>query len=452
MLPEILASVNSTIPNPDTDLIHNEDLMDDDDHLQILTHGFLPAAPPLKKLPHPYYAPWETLIADLPSLLTNQTFRTQVDALSILSTHLLLTPPEHRRAYLILCFLAHGYIWGGTEASKVLPPQLTVPLLSVSSTLSLPPVATYAALNLWNWSPIQIRPACNLDITTPGYFNLDLNLDLESIQILHTFTATADEAWFYAVSIAMEALGAKLISPSLEALAAASRGDYHSATSGLWTLAQGIAELALLVERMDERCDPTVFYTRIRPFLAGSRNMECAGLSPCGVFYDEGNGKGEWRALRGGSNGQSSLIQFLDVVLGVMHTTAGFHQEVRGYMPPGHRGFLERAEGRFLGGMRGVLMRGGKVGEKGRAECEAAFREATEAMAAFRGKHLQMVTRYIIIPSRQVGGGREGVVNLATASSGKGVGVSELTGTGGTALLPFLKETRDNTLRAGVMA
>ena len=46
--------------------------------------------------------------------------------------------------------------------------------------------------------------------------------------------------------------------------------------------------------------------------------MAVAGL-PKGVFYDEGNGKGEWRQFSGGSNAQSSLIAFCDVVLGVEH-------------------------------------------------------------------------------------------------------------------------------------
>ena len=46
--------------------------------------------------------------------------------------------------------------------------------------------------------------------------------------------------------------------------------------------------------------------------------MAVAGL-PNGVFYDEGNGKGEWRQYSGGSNAQSSLIAFCDVVLRVEH-------------------------------------------------------------------------------------------------------------------------------------
>jgi indoleamine 2,3-dioxygenase len=90
------------------------------------------------------------------------------------------------------------------------------------------------------------------------------------------------------------------------------------------------------------------------------------------------------------------------------------------------------------------------------AAVEEAFQTATRALAEFRNKHLQMVTRYIIIPSRQPNGSQG--VNLATVSSrlkepsaagGMPPGGGELTGTGGTALLPFLKQSRDETFQAG---
>jgi indoleamine 2,3-dioxygenase len=92
-----------------------------------------------------------------------------------------------------------------------------------------------------------------------------------------------------------------------------------------WLVSQCLMEFSTCVhdigdilERMYEKCTPDVFYHQIRPLLAGSKNMAAAGL-PRGVFYDEGEGKGEWRHYSGGSNSQSSVIQFLDIVLGVTH-------------------------------------------------------------------------------------------------------------------------------------
>lgn len=65
-----------------------------------------------------------------------------------------------------------------------------------------------------------------------------------------------------------------------------------------------------------------VFYHQLRPLLAGSKNMATVGL-PNGVFYDVGDGQGEWRQYSGGSNAQSSLIQLFDIALGIQHVASG---------------------------------------------------------------------------------------------------------------------------------
>ncbi|GAB1321010.1 hypothetical protein MFIFM68171_11220 [Madurella fahalii] len=428
----------------------------------VTSNGFLPEVVPLDRLPDPYYSPWESLAESLSDYLEDRTLRSRVDQLPVLSAEHLASEAEWRRACVILGFLTHAYIWGGEKAAEILPPSITVPLLSVSSHLGIPPVATYASVNLWNFRT-----------TNP---TLDLT-DLDSVHALHTFTGTEDESWFYMVSVAMEAQGAYIIPVMLQALEAVARRDYATITRSLAELAACIRKLGLLLDRMDEKCNPSVFYHRIRPFLAGSKNMASAGL-PCGVFYDEGHGKGQWRQLRGGSNGQSSLIQFLDIALGVEHAAHGngspdkvaarggeaggkemsFHQEVRAYMPEPHRRFLQHVTESYPGGMRKGVVELGEAAAGAASEellaLQEAFQTATNALAEFRNKHLQMVARYIIIPSRQPN--EERSVNLATASSRmktssevEGRRGGELTGTGGTALLPFLKQSRDETFRAG---
>lgn len=108
----------------------------------------------------------------------------------------------------------------------------------------------------------------------------------------------------------------------LKAMDAAQSNDPEVVTLALVKFAQCVKEIGAMLKRMDEECTPDVFYNQIRPFLAGSKNMSLAGL-PNGVFYDEGEGKGEWRQYSGGSNAQSSLIQFFDVALGVEHSLTG---------------------------------------------------------------------------------------------------------------------------------
>jgi indoleamine 2,3-dioxygenase len=89
----------------------------------ITSNGFLPNEPPLERLPDPYYAPWEDLVGSLPTSLAQQTFRRQVDELPVLSTDRLTTEPEWRRAYVVMAFLAHAYIWGGDTASEARCPR-----------------------------------------------------------------------------------------------------------------------------------------------------------------------------------------------------------------------------------------------------------------------------------------------------------------------------------------
>ncbi len=141
---------------------------------------------------------------------------------------------------------------------------------------------------------------------------------IENLQALHTFTGTEDEEWFYLISVAIEARGAEIIPVMLDAMTAVSTKRYELVLAALVKFRDCVRDMGAILRRMNERCSPDVFYRDIRPFLAGSKNMALAGL-PNGVFYDESDGKGEWRQYSGGSNAQSSLIAFCDVVLGVQH-------------------------------------------------------------------------------------------------------------------------------------
>ncbi|OTB02841.1 hypothetical protein M426DRAFT_61448 [Hypoxylon sp. CI-4A] len=413
----------------------------------ISRNGFLPQQEPSKRLTDPYYMPWESALDSLPLLIRERSVRTVVDEMSILTTCKLQTEEEWRRAYVVLSFLAHAYIWGGEEASEILPPMISAPFLQVSEHLNLPPVATYAALNLWNFT-------CD---------GRDFR-DLDKLTALHTFSGTVDESWFFSVSVAMEAQGAYIIPVMLEALEAVPRRDYHIIVKALDELTVCIEKLAHLLGRMDEKCDPLVFYHQIRPYLAGSKNMGAAGL-PNGVLYQDIHGTRSWMQLRGGSNGQSSLIQFLDAVLGVEHASSGsgtrtsrpatksssageeatpFHEEVRSYMPAPHRLFLEHVS--HARGIKELVNELGDSEEQRRLR--HAFQVAVKSLGDFRNKHMQMVTRYIIVPSRRQC--RVSAVNPATtpSRSERDLGAGPI-GTGGTALIPFLRQTRDETYLTG---
>ncbi|KAI1323306.1 IDO-domain-containing protein [Xylariaceae sp. FL0255] len=414
----------------------------------ISQNGFLPSRQPLAHLSDPYYKPWETLVRALPDLLRENTFQGVISNLDVLSTSKLISEEEWRRAYVILSFLAHGHIWGNDVPCEILPPAITIPYLEVSAHLNLPPVATYAALNLWNFSSSS---------PTSDFTNL------ESLAALHTFSGTPDESWFYVLSVAVEAQGAATIPLMLRAILAIASDDHLTVTNALTKMAECIRNVMRTLEKMSERCDPMVFYHRIRPFLAGTKNMGHAGL-PRGVFFDEGKGKGSWVQLRGGSNGQSSLVQFFDFTLGVEHTPSGssskqvdtsalktdkpemgFHEEVRLYMPGPHRRFLHAVS--RMDSIREYVLASGTAPD--RAQLRLSYQEATKALGDFRNGHMQLVTRYIIVPSRKpMPSASTRELNLATVSS-RSIHTNELTGTGGTALIPFLRTIRDETYQTG---
>ncbi|KAJ9200028.1 hypothetical protein DTO021D3_4385 [Paecilomyces variotii] len=413
-----------------------------EDYAVSLRNGFLPDTTPLAHLPEPYYNPWETIAADLPDLIKTGRIREEVEGLPILSTDKLHNDAEWRRAYVVLAFLTHAYIWGGQKPKDVLPPVISRPFLEVSEHLELPPCATYAALNLWNYA----ARSPDGDLTDP-----------DNLMVTNSFTNTIDEEWFLMVSVAIEARGAKAIPMMLNAIDAVNMNDSVRVTDLLNDLTQSLGELAVLLERMYEKCSPPVFYHEIRPFLAGSKNMAAAGL-PDGVFYDRGDGNGEWRQYSGGSNAQSSLIQLFDIVLGVEHRSTGerssnagpqtkdrlgFIEEMRNYMPGPHRRFLALLS--KISNIRPYAMAHASY-----SDVRRAYNEAVLMLGVFRDKHIQIVSRYIIMQSRLKENHAEARrVNLATASSEMSSRKNEhshnLHGTGGTSLIPFLKQTRDET-------
>ena len=98
-------------------------------------HGFLPQDDPLQRLPDPYFKPWEELVINLPQFISNEQVRSRIDDLHVLGTERLSSEPQWQRAYVILGFLTHAYIWGGEEPAKVCMSETVVcrPLLIIRS-------------------------------------------------------------------------------------------------------------------------------------------------------------------------------------------------------------------------------------------------------------------------------------------------------------------------------
>jgi indoleamine 2,3-dioxygenase len=72
-------------------------------------------------------------------------------------------------------------------------------------------------------------------------------------------TGTEDEAWFYLVSVMVEAQGARSIPLMLDAIQAAASPDREAVIDALIELRHIIQHLGKLLERMYERCKPAVY-------------------------------------------------------------------------------------------------------------------------------------------------------------------------------------------------
>lgn len=127
--------------------------------------GFLPSPPPLCRL-SVYFEEWEQIMDHLNALTLSGKLREKVQRLSELSVEKLGSKAEDRRAFIVLTFIAHSYMYGVPNTDDpipILPKQLAIPWFNVSAKLNINPVVSYSSTALWNWylidkdGPIDLR-------------------------------------------------------------------------------------------------------------------------------------------------------------------------------------------------------------------------------------------------------------------------------------------------------
>ncbi len=357
--------------------------------------GFLPPVDPLTRLPE-LFAPWELVAAQVDGLLSAGKLRQAVDGMARLSTDLLQPGPELDRAMLLLSVIGNAYVWATPEPATRLPATLAMPWWAVSQRLGRPPIIAHGSMVLTNWR--------RLDPQGP--------IALDNIDTIQLFLGGMDERWFYLVTVAIEADGAPAICALAEAAASGADPDPDQLRSHLEMIRETLARMIQTLQRMPEQCDPYIFYHRVRPYLSS--------WPAAGVIYEGVDD--EPRVYSGGSAAQSSLIQALDAGLGVRQTSP-FLREMRTYMPPLHRRFVEDLE--QAPSIRDQIA----SNQWDRTELLATYNEVIALLDQFRRVHLEYSVRYI--------------KQQAPSNSAS-------TGTGGTDFVPLLsgarKATRDAAL------
>ena len=357
--------------------------------------GFLPASDPLTRLPA-YFRAWDDLGAQLPALLLAGQARAAIARLPELEIERLEGEAERERALLLLSTFVSAYVWGMPAPAERIPRPLAVPLCRLADQMGRKPIIHHAANVLHNWR--------RLDPARP--------IQLDNLAMLQGFLTSSDEAWFILVTVEVEIAGASAPTELLDAQEAAERKNSTALAESLERLSATIGRMEAALRRMYEQCAPYIFYHRVRPFFAS--------WNPPGVIYEGVSARP--RVYAGGSAGQSALVQSLDAALGVRHEAAAsrpFIQEMREYMPPLHRRFVEELE-------NGPDLRAYVIAhETDTPRLMDRYNACIAALDQFRYLHLKIAVEYI---SQQAPPGAEGK------------------GTGGTDLRAFLgavkKETR----------
>jgi indoleamine 2,3-dioxygenase len=309
---------------------------------------------------------------------------------------------EVRTAMVHYSFLVQAYVWGEPEPPRHLPANLARPIVALAERLGQAPLLPYSAYVLDNWSRIDKAGPINL----------------ENIRMVQNFLGGADENWFVMVHVAIEAEAGVLLDSAVGLVAVAKAGDAAEAERLLVEMDAAWERIYAHFARMPERCDPYIYFQRVRPYIHGWANNPALGE---GLVY-EGVEHFERRpqAYRGQTGSQSSIVPAMDALFGVGHSDdplKRFLDELHQYRPVPHRRFVEDLAKHST--LREF------VGESGSASLKEAFNACIEQVARFRTRHLEYAASYI---------------NKQMASN---PGNDPDVGTGGTPFMKYLKKHRD---------
>ena len=336
----------------------------DDLNFSILESGFLPNK--LSTLLSNEFDDVEHIAKNLPKILANNQIEDEVLNLETEKDISNLSIDELERAMLLYSYIGHGYIWGGTSIEKVIPKNISKTWYKISQKLDRPPILSYASYALNNWK-LQ-------DVNKP--------FDLENIRILQNFLGGMDEDWFIMIHIAIEH-EAKEILNNLKTYYL----DQNEDQSYLENALVSIKKINQIMNRMPEKCDPFIYYNRVRPYIFGWKNNPA---TPNGVIYEgvEEYG-GTPQLFRGETGAQSSIVPALDALLGVTHSNDPLKEyldEMRLYMPKEHRNLLNDLDQWSENNRSNSITEDSSV---------VLSDEIIKEVHAFRNKHLEYARIYI---------------------------------------------------------
>ena len=303
-----------------------------------------------------------------------------------------------------LSFIAHAYIWGDNKPNESIPSVLANPWVKVANNQGRPPILSYASYCLDNWFLIDPDDA----------------ISLENVGLINNFLGGVDEDWFVTIHVCIENAAADAMAACAEIAMLETDSPESKTIELLKRIVISMQKVNEIFARMPEKCDPYIYYHRVRPFIFGTKdNPDLKN----GLIY-KGEFQNRPQFFRGETGAQSSIIPSLDGALQITHTKdhlRHYLNEMRDYMPPKHREFME------------VLEKNSQVKKiiKGSKKLTSLYNDCLEEIRAFRAMHLEYAGTYIF--------------KQAQIKNPFGRGGSTITGTGGTPFMAYLKKHRDET-------
>jgi len=349
----------------------------------------------------------ENIAREIPKLLLTGSLQNSLKTLSsndLCIDEVLDDPGQLNLAMNYLSFIAHAYMWGDQEPNEFLPAAIAAPWVKAATILERPPILSYASYCLENWYRINSKDP----------------ISLENVALITNFLGGVDEDWFVTIHVCIEdaARGAIKAAKMISSLDASS--DQNDLVKGLSLIKDSMKAVNEIFKRMPEKCDPYIYYHRVRPFIFGTKDNPDL---PNGLIY-EGEFNNQPQFYRGETGAQSSIIPSLDGALQIEHTNDNLRHylnEMREYMPKPHRQFIGELEANSQ--VRSLI--------KDSRDASQRYNDCLEEIRAFRALHLEYAGTYIHKQSQ--------------IKNPFGTGGSTITGTGGTPFMNYLRKHRDET-------
>lgn len=313
-----------------------------------------------------------------------------------------LNDAQRRLLMVHYSFIVQAYVWGEKEAAKILPRNLAVPYCDLADSLGQFPLLPYSAYTLDNW----------------GLLEKEGGITLENIYTIQNFLDGQDENWFILVHVAIEATAGKVLARIPQVLEAVSKRDTEALIKALTEILETWQKINPIFDRMIERCDPYIYYHRVRPYIHGWKGNPAL---PEGLIY-EGVAKyqGKPQSFRGQTGSQSSIVPTMDALLNVHHENdplREFLDELHAYRPVKHRQFIEKVQ-------KESRLRDYVSNEKNKPLTQL-YNGILNEVQKFRTKHLEYAANYINRQARDAQGNPTDI------------------GTGGTPFMQYLRKHRD---------